>query len=152
VTLVGEREEPAMLLSPRVMEPLAIASARARQILSEAREEGLLLLDMPPLSPADRGAIRRIAALLGELKPDRVVVALPATLGARAAAQLLEALRPLAASAMAITHADETDQLGVAVEAACQFQLAPEYLLDRPRLRSGLTRLTPTDLANRLLP
>ncbi len=152
VTLVGEREEPAMLLSPRVMEPMAIASAQARQILAQAREEGLLLVDMPPLSPADRGAIRRIAALLGELRPDRVVVALPATLGAKAAAQLLEALQPLGATSMAITHADETDQLGVAVEAACQFQLAPEYLLDRPRLRSGLARLTPTELANRLLP
>lgn len=152
VTLVGEREEPAMLLSPRVMEPMAIASAQARQILAQAREEGLLLVDMPPLSPADRSAVRRIAALLGELRPDRVVVALPATLGAKAAAQLLEALRPLGATSMAITHADETDQLGVAVEAACQFQLAPEYLLDRPRLRSGLARLTPTELANRLLP
>ncbi len=152
ITLVGEREEPAMLLSPRVMEPMAVASAGARQILAQAREEGLLLLDMPPLSPADRSAVRRIAALLGELKPDRVVVALPATLGAKAAAQLLEALRPLGASAMAITHADETDQLGVAVEAACQFDLAPEYLLDRPRLRSGLARLTPTELVNRLLP
>ena len=31
---------------------------------------------------------------------------------------------------MAITHADETDQLGVAVEAACQFDLAPDYLLE----------------------
>ena len=151
VTLVGEREEPAMLLSPRVMEPMAIASTQARQILAQTREEGLLLLDLPPLSPAERPAIRRIANLLGELRPDRVVVALPATLGAKAAAQLLQALKPLGASAMAITHADETDQLGVAVEAACNFGLAPEYLLDRGRVRGGLTRIDPTQLTERLL-
>jgi hypothetical protein len=152
VTLVGERGEPAMLLSPRIMQPLAIASPQARQALAQARAEGMLLLDMPPLSPAERPAIRQIATLLGEMQPDRVVVALPATLGAKAAAQLLTAMRPLGATALAITHADETDQLGVAVEAACKFGLAPEYLLDRGRVRGGLTRIDPTQLANRLLP
>ena len=140
-----------MLLSPQIMEPEAIASTRARQALAQAREAGLLLLDLPPLSPADRSGIRKMAGVLEELKPDRVVVALPATLGARAAAQLLESLRPLQASAMAITHADETDQIGVAVEAACRFGLAPEYLLDRGRVRGGLTRIDPTHLADRLL-
>ena len=106
---------------------------------------------MPPLSPAERPAIERIAGLLEELKPDRVVVALPATLGAKAAAQLLGALRPCERAQLAITHADETDQLGVAVEAACAFGLAPEYLLDRGRVRGGLTRIDPTHLAERLL-
>ncbi len=152
IMLADEREEASMLLSPYVMEPLSIADARARQALEVAREEGLLLLDMPPLSPADRPAIRQIAGLLSELRVDRVVVALPATLGARATTQLLEALRPLGAAGMAITHADETDQLGVAVEAACRFGLAPEYLLDRGRVRGGLTRIDPTHLADRLLP
>ena len=151
ITLLGEREEPAMLLSPQIMEPQALTSLRARQALAQAREEGLLLLDMPPLSPAERSTIRQMASVLEELKPDRVVVALPATLGATAAAQLLEALRPLRATAMAITHADETDQIGVAVEAACKFGLAPEYLLDRGRVRGGLTRIDPTHLADRLL-
>ncbi len=150
ITLIGERDEPAMLLSPQIMEPEAIASMRAKQALAQAREEGLLLLDMPPLSPADRSTIRQMAGVLEALKPDRVVVALPATLGATAAAQLLEALRPLRATAMAITHADETDQIGVAIEAACQFGLAPDYLLDRSRVRGGLTRIDPTHLADRL--
>jgi flagellar biosynthesis GTPase FlhF len=152
IMLEAELGQPAMLLSPHVMEPASIGSTRAREALSDARREGLLLLDMPALSPAERPAIRMVAGLLQELKPDRVVVALPATLGARAAAQLLEALRPLGASGLAITHADETDQIGVAVEAACRFDLAPEYLLDRGRVRGGLTRIDPTHLADRLLP
>ncbi|MFI5010698.1 MAG: hypothetical protein ACHQDY_10535, partial [Solirubrobacterales bacterium] len=152
IMLESERQQLAMLLSPHVMEPAAIASVRARDALENARRDGLLLLDIPALSPADRQAIGLIAGLLDELKPDRVLVALPATLGAKAAAQLLEALRPLRPTGLAITHADETDQIGVAVEAACRFGLAPEYLLDRGRLRGGLTRIDPTHLAERLLP
>jgi flagellar biosynthesis GTPase FlhF len=152
IMLAGEQDEPAVLLSPRIMEPTALASTRARRELEMASAAGLLLLDLPPLSPADRAGIRLMAGVLEELKPDRVLIALPATLGARAAGQLIESLRPLRAGAMAITHADETDQLGVAVEAACGYGLAPEYLLDRGRARGGLTRIDPTHLADRLLP
>jgi flagellar biosynthesis GTPase FlhF len=151
ILLEPELQQPAMLLSPHIMEPTRLGAPHAREALAQARGEGLLLLDLPALSPADRGAIRMMASLLEELRPDRVVVALPATLGATAAAQLLEALSPLRAGALAITHADETDQLGVAVEAACKFGLAPEYLLDRGRVRGGLTRIDPTHLADRLL-
>jgi flagellar biosynthesis GTPase FlhF len=148
----GEEAEYSLLLSPTVMSPTPISAAIAQRALVSAREQGLLLLDTPPLSPADRPAIRRLTALLGELQPDRIVIALPATLSAKAAAQLLEALAPLGASAIAITHADETDQLGIAVEAACQFGLAPEYIVDRGRGRSRLLRIDPTYLADRLLP
>jgi flagellar biosynthesis GTPase FlhF len=146
------RGELEVLFSPTLLEPTPVAAPQVAQALSEAREAGLLLLDLPALSPADRGSIRAFATLLGSLAPDRVIVALPATLGAKQAAQLLEALRPLGASALAITHADETDQLGVAVEAACAFGLAPEYLLDRGRGRGGLIQIDPAYLADRLLP
>jgi flagellar biosynthesis protein FlhF len=147
----GASGQFAMLLSPHVLEPTAVTAPHASRVLGRAREEGMLLLDMPPLSPAEGSAIDALAELLGELAPDRVVVALPATLGARPAAQLLEALRPLRPSALAITHADATDQLGVAVQAACTFGLAPEYLLDRAGSRGGLTPIDPTYLADRLL-
>ncbi len=144
-------EQFTMLLSPHVLEPTAVTAPHAARVLRRTREEGMLLLDMPPLSPADGPAIDALAALLDELAPDRIVVALPATLGARPAAQLLEALRPLRPSALAITHADATDQLGVAVHAACRFGLAPEYLLDRAGSHGGLTQIDPTYLADRLL-
>ena len=84
-----------------------------------------------------------------------MVVALPATLGAAAADQLLEALAPLGANALAVTHADETDQIGVAVEAACRHGLAPEYVLERGSARPGegwrVTRVDPGELAARML-
>jgi flagellar biosynthesis GTPase FlhF len=153
LTRGSERGDLQMLLSPQLMKPTAATSARALKALRTARADGLAVLDTPRLSPADRTGIRELARLLGELAPERVVVALPATLGAAAAAQLLQALAPLGANALAVTHGDETDQIGVAVEAACRFGLAPEYLLDRGR--SGgwrLSRIDPTALAGRLLP
>jgi len=141
-----------MLLSPHVMWPSPIAAPRSLRALRRVRGEGLVLVDTPRLSPADRAGIRDLARMLGELKPERVVIALPATLGATAAAQLLQALRPLGANALVVTHADETDQIGVAVEAACEFGLAPEYLLDRNRAGGWrVGRMDPASLAERLL-
>jgi ATP/maltotriose-dependent transcriptional regulator MalT len=68
------------------------------------------------------------------------------------AGELLEALEPLGAHALALTHADETDQIGVAIEAACRFGLAPEYMLDRGRTGPWrLSRIDPPSLAARLL-
>ncbi len=109
--------------------------------LREARAQGLLLLDTPTVSGADPGSIHALAELLEQLRPDRVVLALPATLGATPAAQLLQALGPLNASALAITHADETDQLGVAVQTACSFRLAPIHLLARAEHVHGSAHL-----------
>jgi flagellar biosynthesis GTPase FlhF len=153
ITREPSRGELRMLLSPYVMKPSAAAAPRALRALRRARNDGVAVLDTPSVSPSDRASVRELAKLLAEMQPERVVVALPATLGAAAAAQLLQALKPLGANAMAITHADETDQLGVAVEAACRFGLAPEYMLERARAGGWrLAPVTPGALAERLLP
>jgi flagellar biosynthesis protein FlhF len=124
----------------------------AEQALLSAREEGLLLLDTPPLSPADPASIGALAAALERLAPDRVVLALPATLGAKPAARLLEAYRPLGTGAIALTHIDETDQLGVAVQAACALGLPPAYLLQGEGSSWMFTQVDPAGLIERLLP
>jgi hypothetical protein len=148
-----EEGELQMLLSPYVMKPTPAGSTRALRALRKARGEGVAVIDTPSLTPSDRAGVRELAKLLSELSPERVVVALPATLGATAAAQLLQSLRPLGANALALTHADETDQFGVAVEAACRFGLAPEYMLERARGGGWrLRQLLPSALAERLLP
>jgi len=152
ITRGSERGELRMILSPYLMRPSPARAARALRALRRARGDGIAVLDTPSLSPSDRAGVRELAGLLTEVKAERVVVALPATLGATAAAQLLAALAPLGANALALTHADETDQIGVAVEAACSFGLAPEYVLERGR--SGgwrLRRIDPTGLSEKLL-
>jgi hypothetical protein len=154
-TLTREPERGALqvVLSPYIMKPSPAREPRALRALRRARGEGMMALDTPNVSPSDRTGIRELARLLAEFEPERVVVALPATLGATAAAQLLQALRPLGANALAITHADETDQIGVAVEAACRFGLAPEYMLERARGGGWrLRQATPSALAEKLLP
>lgn len=140
-----------LLLSPHVPQPAPIGDQQAQNALRAARETGVVLLDTPAVSPADAAAVRALAALLAEVRADRVVLALPATLGRKAARQLLEALRPLNADAIAITHADETDQLGVAIDAACTSGLAPVYTLESGRA-ARLLQVQPAELAERLLP
>jgi flagellar biosynthesis GTPase FlhF len=151
LTRASERGELQLLLSPHVMKAAPASGPRAQRALRRARVDGLAIVDTPHLSPVDKAGIRELGRLLAALEPERIVVALPATLGAAAAAQLLEALKPLGANALAVTHADETDQIGVAVEAACRFGLAPEYMLDRARSAWRLTRVDPTGLAAKLL-
>jgi len=147
------KDEWQLLLSPQLRKPVPANSERAGKALRKAKAEGLLVIDTPSLSPGEGSAIRKLGALLGALEPERVTVALPTTLGAVAAAQLLEALRPLKTNALALTHADETDQIGVAVQAACEWGLAPEYTLDRARAGGWKLRaIDPTGLAATLLP
>ena len=144
--------ELQMLLSPTLLKPTPIENPRVQRALRRARGGGLVVLDTPSVSPAERTGIRRLGRLIAEIEPERVLVALPATLGGAAAAQLLESLAPLKPNALIVTHAEETDQIGVAVEAACRFGLAPEYLLDRGRPAGWrLTRLGPAELAERVL-
>jgi SRP54-type protein, GTPase domain len=148
----SEQGELEMILTPHVMKPTPANAPRALRALRRARAEGIAVIDTPRLSPSDRSGIRELSRLLSEVEPERIVIALPATLGAAAAAQLLEALAPMGANALALTHGDETDQIGVAIEAACRFDLAPELMLERAR--SGgwrLSRIDPTGLAGKLL-
>ena len=149
----GGRAEWRLLMSPQLLKPTPVETARAVRALRRARSGGLAVLDTPRVSPADRRAIRGLGRLLSQLDPDRVLLALPATLGRAAAAQLLGALGPLKADALVVTHADETDQIGVAIEAACRFGLAPEYMLSHARGGGWqLRRLEPASLAAMVLP
>ena len=147
----GKDDSLKLELDTALSAPTDASNPRALRALAAARAEGLALIDTPSLSPADQAQVRALGKLLSAVKPDRVAIALPATLGAKASAQLLKALAPLGPSALAITHADETDQLGVAVQAACESGIAPEYLLSGGRIERSLTTLTPASLAARLL-
>ena len=122
--------ELQLMMSPQMLEPQPADSPRARRELRSAGSDGVVVIDTPRLSPSEPGGIRELGRLLGELEPDRIVVALPVTLGAVAAEQLLASLEPIGPAALALTHADETDQLGVGIELACRFGLAPELMVE----------------------
>ncbi len=144
--------ELQLMMSPQMLEPQPADSPRARRELRSAGSDGVVVIDTPRLSPSEPGGIRELGRLLGELEPDRIVVALPVTLGAVAAEQLLAALEPIGPAALALTHADETDQLGVGIELACRFGLAPELMVEHaPAGGWRLSRLDPAELAARVL-
>ena len=144
--------ELRLMMSPQMLEPQPADSPRARRELRTAGSDGVVVIDTPRLSPSEPGGIRELGRLLGELEPDRIVVALPVTLGAVAAEQLLASLEPIGPAALALTHADETDQLGVGIELACRFGLAPELMIEHaPAGGWRLLRLDPADLAARVL-
>ncbi|HUH82023.1 MAG TPA: hypothetical protein VLZ06_11930 [Solirubrobacteraceae bacterium] len=141
-----------LIMSPQLLEPQPADTPRVRRELRTASSDGVVVMDTPRLSPSEPGAIRELARQLGEFEPDRVVVALPVTLGAVAAEQLLASLEPIGADGLALTHADETDQLGVGIELACRFGLAPELILEHsPAGGWRLQRLDPAELAARIL-
>ena len=141
-----------LTLEPQISKPMPVTDPDVQELLKATRREGLLLLDTPAVSPADRRSVFSLAALLDMLSADLIMMTMPATLGAKPAAQMLRALRALGASALTITHADETDQLGVAVQAACAFGLAPEYLLTSRTGDERLIPIDPTSLVEHLLP
>jgi signal recognition particle GTPase len=144
--------ELELIMAPQMLEPQPADAPRVRRELRAASSDGVVVIDTPRLSPSEPGAIRELGRLLGELEPDSIVVALPVTLGAVAAEQLLASLEPIGPAALALTHADETDQLGVGVELACRFGLAPELMLEHaPAGGWRLQRLDPAELASRIL-
>jgi len=126
-------------------------SPRARRLLAGLQAEGVLAVEAEAVCATNNGQIKALAAPLRELGAARVVVAVPATVGGEPLARLLRALAPLAPNAVAITHAEEADQLGVVVEQACNAGLAVELLLGGGPQGHQLTPLDGPTLAERLL-
>jgi flagellar biosynthesis GTPase FlhF len=132
--------------------PTDVRSKQALSALTIARCGGVVVLDTPALSASDSAGVRALGRALADVAADSVVLAIPATLSASAAMRLVQSARPLKPTAVAITHVDESDQLGVAVQAACAAGLAPEFLLTGQRGDRCLTRVEPATLAERLVP
>ncbi len=120
--------------------------------LATVRDAGLVIVDTPAVRVNDEDNVRGLADEVGALAPDHLLVTLPATLSAAAARQLLDRLAPLAPTGIVVTHVDETDQLGVAVDLACDAALPLAYVHDGLELPGALVPADPRDIAGRLLP
>ncbi len=130
----------------------AVQVRSVRRLVSDGRAGGVVIVDTPAIGPGDRGAVLTLAEQLEPLRLDGVFVAVPATIGPQAARQLLSALGPLHPTGIAVTHLDETDQLGVAVELACATGTPIAYVHEGLDLRRALSAPDPLQLAARLLP
>ncbi len=122
------------------------------RLVSDVRAGGVVVVDTPAIAPGDRAAVLSLAEALEPLKLEGVFVAVPATIGPQAARQLLAGLQPLRPTGIAVTHLDETDQLGIAVELACATGTPIAYVHEGLDIRRALSAPDPVQLATRLLP
>ena len=111
-------------------------AAEARIQLAHLPEDALVLVDTPGVSPRAEADLRTLAAELRQLRLDECHLALPATMGADAGRELVAGTRDLGVDALALTHADETELLGTAVELAIETEL-PFSFISRGTIVSG---------------
>jgi flagellar biosynthesis protein FlhF len=111
-------------------------AAEARIALANMPEDALVLVDTPGVSPRAEADLRTLAAELRQLRLDECHLALPATMGSDAGRELVAGTRELGVDALALTHADETELLGTAVELAIETEL-PFSFISRGTIVSG---------------
>ena len=111
-----------------------------------------MIVDTPATTPTDVVEMRTLADQLEPLGLDAVYVTLPATLGPQAARRALASFGSLRPTAMAITHADETDQLGVAIEIAVSHRIPLAYLHAGTDPARAISAADPATVARHLLP
>jgi flagellar biosynthesis GTPase FlhF len=141
--------ELARLLAPAGV-PLSatddVDGAGAR--IANLRRAALVLVDTPALPPRAGSERDALVADLNRLDLDEVHLALPAVLAGEVARDLLESARELGASRLAVTHADATARLGMALELAAEARTPVSYLADTATVRPAAAE----DLAFALLP
>lgn len=125
--------------------------AQTRRTIEANRDGGLVIVDTGTCTPTDPRAVARLASQLGELPLDAVYVTFPATLGPQAARRALSSFGGLHPTAVAITHADETDQLAVAIEIATTHRIPLAYVHSGTDPRTALSPVEPRALARALM-
>jgi flagellar biosynthesis GTPase FlhF len=142
----------AELLRGDRAEVQAIAPLQAARAVRDRRSGGLTILDTAAVNPSDSAAVAALSAELEPLALDAIYVALPATLGPHAARSVVASFSALGATAIAITHADETDQIGVAVEIVAINLIPLAYVHAGTDPTTALNALDPKAIAARLVP
>ena len=124
----------------------------ANAAVQSGRQNGMVVVDTPATSPRDEAAIQALAVELSSLDLDALYITIPATFSVHAAKRLVESFAALGVDGIAVTHADEAEQLGVAAELAHISGVPIAYVHDGLELDSALSASDPTSLAARLLP
>lgn len=123
VTVVSLTDEArgsdiAAILSGSGVPVHAAHGEAAAETIARSRRGGLVVVDTGATSPVDERGVALLAAQLSDLQLDAVYLTVPATLSMSAGRALVDGLAPLGPTAVVITHADETDELGIPTELA----------------------------------
>jgi flagellar biosynthesis GTPase FlhF len=130
----------------------AAVGPEAAPAVQHGRDGGLVVIDTAGVTPRDPAGVEALAGELRSLSLDAVYIAVPATFSVHAARKLIEGFAALGADGIAVTHADEADQLGIAAELAHISGMPVAYIHDGLELDGALSAADPSSLAARLLP
>jgi flagellar biosynthesis GTPase FlhF len=130
----------------------AAAGSEAAPAVHHGRDGGLVVIDTAAATPRDPAGVEALAGELQSLSLDAVYIAVPATFSVHAARKLIEGLEALGADGIAITHADEADQLGIGAEISHISGMPVAYIHEGLELETALSAADPSSLAARLLP
>jgi flagellar biosynthesis GTPase FlhF len=145
--------ELARLLRGENVQVLANARPYATaDAVRHARESGMVIVDTVAVTPGDQRGMAELEATLEPLALDARYLTLPATLSAPAGARLIDGFARMAPSGLAVTHIDEADQLGVAIELALTGGVPVAYMHDGLDLGTAITPAYPSTLSQRLVP
>ncbi len=140
------------LLRSSGIDVTAVEPSQAARMISERRPGGLVIVDTAAVSPGDNAAMQSLGGDLEQLPLDAVYVAVPATLGPQAARSVLASFGVLGPAGIVVTHADETDQIGVSLEIAAANRIPVAYIHAGAEPRTALIQPDPYTIAARLLP
>ena len=145
--------ELAGLLAPAgIAVEVAESATEAKARIAEMAGRALVLVDTPAVSPGDEEGVKAFAAELRRLKGAEVHLCIPATLSAAAARRVVAAFAPLKAAGIALTHVDETPQVGAVVELAINGGPALTFIGRDTGLEGGLELADPASVAALVLP
>jgi flagellar biosynthesis GTPase FlhF len=119
--------------------------------VTAARDRALVIIDTPGVSPRDTDALRALAGELSALAPDELHLVVPATIGPDAARELWGGARELGVNRLALTHTDETEQLGTGIGLALDAGLPLSYLGRGQAVDVGLAVASAAELTERLV-
>ena len=128
------------------------SSADAKARLAGVSDNTLVLVDTPAVSPSDEEGVKALATDLRRLKGAEVHLCLPATLSAAAAKRLLAAFEALKPGGIALTHVDETPQVGAVVELAVTGGPTLTFVGRDTGVEGGLEIADAADVAALVLP
>lgn len=145
--------ELTRLLAPYGPDLHAVDSgAEGAATVAGLRGEALVIVDTVGVSPRNRAELQALGDELRALAPDELHLAVPATIGPDAARELVGGVRELGVGALALTHTDETEQLGTVIGLAIDSGLPLSYLARGQAVDAGLRPASATELAGCLLP
>jgi flagellar biosynthesis GTPase FlhF len=106
-----------------------------------------VVIDTPAVSPRNAAEVTSLGRRLQRLGAQDIHLCIPATVGAQVARDVLEGTSSLAPTALTITHGDETERLGAAVQLAIDSGLPISFVSEAGATGRGLRAADPAELA-----